>query len=218
MRGYANRSADVAADLEASQTCSDRCCAAASAAAGRAHEVVRIVGCLIERAKTLPVAQHCRDVRFAEDGGARLPDARHDVRVRRCHVVLELLEVDRCLEARDVECLFNSHRDAVQRSAHDVACEILVARPRRCKRIAFVADHDGVKRRIVMCNPADVQLRELAGGDTAFADRPRVFGGRQKSSSRHWRPLSCEWPAGETTQNTSTVQTTVESPLRLHPG
>ena len=63
------------------------------------------------------------------------------------------------------------------------------------ERIALVADYDGVKRWIVLRDPADVQPRELAGGDTALKDRPRVFGGRQKRGSRHWRPVLSEWTA-----------------------
>ena len=81
----ADAAATVGADTERSATRGDERGRAAAAAAGRAGEVVGIVGAAVQIIVGFATTAHFRDVRQAEDDGSFGPQPRHRRRVVLCY-------------------------------------------------------------------------------------------------------------------------------------
>ncbi len=103
MRGHTNGAADVAADLQGREACGDGRGPAAGAAAGSTRHIVGVVGGRVERPERLVIAQHRWNIRLTKDAGACFFQPLDDQGVGRSDVVLELREIDRRLQTRQVE-------------------------------------------------------------------------------------------------------------------
>jgi hypothetical protein len=122
VRGIADRAADVAADLEARETCGQRSCGAARGSARRARAIPRIVGHAVDVVIGLKIQQTERHVGLAEEHRAGRLDALDDQ-------IVALSDVAQCAiapgggQASHIERLLDRHRHAVQRTARQPAGE-----------------------------------------------------------------------------------------------
>jgi hypothetical protein len=185
---HADRSAEVAAELDRGEAARERGRAAASAAAGRALEVPWVVRAAEERVVALPVGGHGRDVGLAEQddaGGAQAGGGR-GVAVDDRVAPFGLATGDR--EAAPVDAVLQDDREAEQRGGLPTgACRV----GRACGLVRIrIRRHDRVERRVVTGDPGAVEIEQLDRGELAGIERgEHRAGGRERvhrAARIHW--------------------------------
>ena len=113
--GHADRASDVRAYLEGGQPGRQRGRAAPTAAARGAREVPRIARAPVDRIGRLPVREHGRDIRLAEEDRSRCAQAGRRRRVMGGHVTLPLGHAAGSPEAGNVDGFLERDGQAEQR-------------------------------------------------------------------------------------------------------
>ncbi len=181
----------VASRAERRQTGGDGRRLAAAAAAGRAREVVRIVGPTVDEVVALERERYLRHVRLAEHDRARRLEARHAGRVLLRHEPRAPLRPADRHDARHVERVLDRHRHAVQRPRQLAARERRVQLPRAPAR-RFACDlHERVQLRVDLLDARQIRARHFLRGDFPLADGPRDLARGRVDDLVHDSPPSC---------------------------
>jgi hypothetical protein len=171
VRGIADRRADVTAVLEAGEARGERGRGAAGGSAWNALHIPWVVRRPADGIEGLPVGEHSRDFRLAENDGARGKKAVDDNGVCGRARLAQRLESPRGRQPGDVEGLLDRHRDAVQRSPERAVRERAVRGASASPRPVAVEHHDRIERRVVTCDALEVEIEQLECADLACADR-----------------------------------------------
>src|SRR5207342_525309 len=113
--GHADRSADVAADLEWRHARGKGGRAATGASTGSASEIPRVVRAPVDLAVGLPVGDRFRDVRLTEQARARIEDRAGNWAVACGPVIAQRWDPGRLREAGDLSRLLQRHGQAEER-------------------------------------------------------------------------------------------------------
>ena len=168
VRRVADRGADIRAGVQPCQPRGERRPRSAGGAAGRAGQVPRIVAGAVDRVEALPVRQHERDIRLAEDHSAGAAVLLDHGRVRVCDVVAVFRNAPGRGRTRQVVAFLHGYRQAVQGAG------VLPCRAASVRSIGFrpravgVLPDDCVDRRIV---PLDAVKKVIEQFPRAYLPR-----------------------------------------------